>query len=127
MAKQSSIQRPLSPHLSIYKVQMSSGLSMIHRLSGIFLFFASSVIVWWMILSEFNLMCSCLDDMKNGEIAKIFWISFSAAGFYHLCAGIRHLIWDTGRCMSVESMENTGRITVICSVVLTILFWVAIV
>ncbi len=116
--------RPTSPHLGIYKIQISSSLSIFHRISGAALFFGLSIISWWFIIwgySNFNpeilLLTGCC-------IVKPSLMAISFAWFYHFCNGIRHLVWDTGRCFSIRAIDFTGYATVICAVALTIFLWI---
>lgn len=115
--------RPLSPHISIYKPQISSVLSIFHRLTGIALFFALSIMAWWLILWIFSGFADCYLVLAECCIVKFAIIGLSFTGFYHLCTGIRHLVWDTGRCFSIRAINITGWIAVICSIFMTIIFW----
>lgn len=117
--------RPTSPHLSIYKMQISSMMSIFHRITGVALFGALSIIIWWMnlwIFSKFDqqwlhMLCDCW-------IFKLAIYATSFAFFYHICTGIRHLIWDCGLGFSVKSIHITGKIAIICACIMTIIFWV---
>ncbi|ABV73076.1 Succinate dehydrogenase cytochrome b-556 subunit [Rickettsia canadensis str. McKiel] len=114
-------KRPISPHLSIYKMQISSTLSILHRITGVALFFAVSILAWWLILSKYDnnylYLASCY-------IIKICLVAVSYAWFYHLCNGIRYLFWAIGYCFSIKAVNITGWCVVICSTLLTILLWV---
>ncbi len=113
--------RTTSPHLTIYKPQISSVLSIMHRMTGIGLFFALAILVWWLILSKFD---NSYLQLANSCIIKICLILVSFTWFYHLCNGIRHLFWDSGYCFSIKAINITGWCVVIASVVMTILLWV---
>lgn len=115
--------RPISPHLSIYKPQISSVLSIGHRLSGFGLFIALSIFCWWFILWVFSNFESCYLEIFDNIFIKIFIVLVSYGFFYHFCTGIRHLMWDTGRGFSISAINYSGWISVICSFVLTIIFW----
>src|SRR5215208_4932552 len=88
--------RPTSPHLSIYRRQISSFLSIGHRLSGAGLFFSLSMIAWWFIFYAFSKFDPYYLGLLDSVFAKIILLLTSYAFFYHLCTGIRHLCWDTG-------------------------------
>lgn len=115
--------RPTSPHLSIYKPQISSVLSIGHRMTGIGLFFSLSAIAWWFILWVFSKFDPCYIHVLDSIFAKIILLLTSYAFFYHLCTGVRHLWWDTGRGFSIHSVNVSGWIAVGLSFVLTVLFW----
>jgi succinate dehydrogenase / fumarate reductase cytochrome b subunit len=119
--------RPVSPHLTIYKKQISSVLSIFHRITGVGLCFGISVLIWYFIILAFNdfspqYLCCC-----KCNIWKIPLILISFGWFYHLSNGIRHLIWDSGYCFSVKAINFTGWLVVICSIIMTIIFWLWIV
>ncbi|WP_395476669.1 succinate dehydrogenase, cytochrome b556 subunit [Rickettsia endosymbiont of Pantilius tunicatus] len=115
-------KRPTSPHLTIYKPQISSTLSILHRMTGVALFFTVSILAWWFIFSKFDsnyiqlANCCC--------IIKICLILTSFAWFYHLCNGIRHLFWDIGYGFSIKAVNLSGWSVVICSILFTILLWI---
>lgn len=116
--------RPTSPHLSIYKPQISSVLSVGHRLSGIGLFFMISALSWWFILWVFSRFDPAYLEIFNNGFVKLLLVLTSYGFFYHLCTGIRHLIWDTGHGFSIAAINYSGWIAVIASVILTLIFWV---
>ena len=115
--------RPTSPHLSIYRLQISSVLSIGHRLTGAGLFFSLSIMAWWFIFFVFSQFNPCYFRLVDTVLAKIIILLTSYAFFYHLCTGIRHLFWDTGIGFSIKAINITGWIAVFSSFVLTLLFW----
>ena len=119
-------RRPTSPHLSIYKKQISSVLSIFHRLSGIALFMGFSIIAWWMVIWIFSKFDPKVFGLVNNLIVRLGLYALSGAFFYHLCNGIRHLFWDMGYGYSIPAMHRSGWSVVVISIVLTILFWVVI-
>ena len=115
--------KPLSPHIGIYKREISSIVSISHRITGIILFFAFSFLCWAMIfwvltgLSKRKLYYLC--SMMNYKVIAIFikfltsFIVFNM--FFHTCTGIRHLIWDMGKGLSLKLLNITGWLIVIIS------------
>ena len=118
--------RPISPHLSIYKPQISSVLSIGHRLSGIGLFFMLSALGWWFILWVFSKFDPVYLKVFDSFFVKFLLILTSYGFFYHLCTGIRHLIWDTGCGLSITAINYSGWLAVIASILLTIIFWLSV-
>ncbi|MCC8369357.1 MAG: succinate dehydrogenase, cytochrome b556 subunit [Rickettsia endosymbiont of Oxypoda opaca] len=116
--------RPTSPHLAIYKPQISSVLSIMHRMTGIGLFFALSILAWGVILWRFSEFDNSYLQLANSCIIKICLILVTFSWFYHLCNGIRHLFWDSGYGFSIKAINITGWCAVIASVVMTILLWI---
>ena len=113
--------RPLSPHLSIYRPQLTSVTSILTRITGIGLLVAALLIVWWFLAAATS---SGYFDLVNGILTSWFgdlvlFLSLWAV-WYHLLAGLRHLYWDTGRGLEIETAEKLGWGVVIGSVLLTI-------
>lgn len=113
--------RPLSPHLQIYRPQLTSMTSIFTRLTGNALIVGALLAVWW-----FAALASGPEAYAraNGFITSWFGdlIMFGsvAAIWYHMAAGIRHLIWDSGHMLEVEHSEMFGQAMIIVSVLLTI-------
>ncbi len=114
--------RPLSPHLSIYKPQISSVLSVGHRLSGIGLFFSLAIFCWWFIVWGFSKFDPCYLSMLDNRWVQVLLIFASYGFFYHLCTGIRHLVWDTGRNFSVSAINYSGWLALVASIALMIIY-----
>jgi succinate dehydrogenase / fumarate reductase cytochrome b subunit len=122
-----NLTRPTSPHLTIYKKQISSVLSIFHRISGMALFFAISLFVWWFIVLIFSNFSECLLSIFEFKITKIALYLASLALFYHLCTGIRHLFWDIGLGFSIPAINRTGWAAVFSCIIFTLIFWLLIV
>lgn len=121
--------RPLSPHLSIYKPQITSVLSITHRLSGLFIFIGMLYISWLIIFSNYSDLLfaekfvsfnSMLFSNWFGKLAIFAW---NFAFCYHFCNGIRHLIWDTGRGFSICAVKRSGLLVILASTVLSLVIW----
>ncbi|MGC1503466.1 MAG: succinate dehydrogenase, cytochrome b556 subunit [Sulfitobacter sp.] len=114
--------RPLSPHLTIYRPQLTSMTSILTRITGNAMLVAALMIVWWFLAAA-----SSPDyfAIANGFVTSWFGdliMFFSLLGlWYHTLAGVRHLIWDTGRGMDIPTAEKLGWACVVGSVVLTVL------
>ena len=117
------LSRPLSPHLTIYKAQITSLLSIGHRASGVMLFFALSIFCWWFALWVFSKFDMNYLLYLDSWLVKIGLFVVSYGYFYHLCTGIRHLIWDMGYGFSIKEVNWGGWIAVILSVILTGCYW----
>lgn len=116
--------RPLSPHIQIYRPQLTSVLSITHRLTGVVLSFCSVLVVAWLVagFADASSYQSVLDAMRSwtGLIVLFAW-TFSA--FFHLCNGIRHLFWDAGYGFELRSIYLSGWSVVLTTAVLTIASW----
>jgi succinate dehydrogenase / fumarate reductase cytochrome b subunit len=115
------VKRPLSPHLQIYKPQLTSVLSIIHRGTGVFLSLGALVLTYWLV----SLAVS--EDLFNSFhlhttfwYGKLFLIGFVFSLYYHLANGIRHLFWDIGLGLEISTTYKSGYFTIFISVALTL-------
>ena len=116
--------RPLSPHLQIYKPQITSILSILHRMTGVSLSIGSLIIVLWIVsLSLGAESYSYFASIANHWFGHLVLMGFSFALYYHLSNGIRHLFWDLGYGFEIKIANISGIIVIISSLLLTIIFW----
>lgn len=119
-------ERPLSPHLQVYKPQLTSMLSIVHRGTGVFLTLATPLLVCW--LAAIAAGAEAYADFQ--QFASHWFVLLLILGwtfslFYHLCNGIRHLFWDVGRGYELEDLYKSGWLVLASSIVLTALAVVA--
>jgi len=117
-------KQPLSPHLSIYRWQITSTLSILHRLSGLVLFLAAFDFAIW--LGSIALGGDTYVGVRSffsTNILVVIWVLVSLSFFYHFLNGIRHLLWDIGKGFEESQVKLTGLLVVFLSVILTALFW----
>jgi len=114
--------RPLSPHLDIYRPQITSVLSILHRVTGTAMAISALLIVWWLLAGATSAdSYAWINGMLTSILGKIVLI-LSALGFwYHFSNGIRHLLWDMGYGFELDQVERSGYITLASAVVLTII------
>lgn len=118
-------QRPLSPDLQIYRPQLTSVLSISHRLTGIALSIGSLLLVCWLIAlamgpSAYAILHGFLDSWIGLTLLFCWTFSF----FFHLCNGIRHLFWDAGYGFDLQTIYISGWAVVIASTVLSLAAWI---
>ncbi|MCE2952011.1 MAG: succinate dehydrogenase, cytochrome b556 subunit [Alphaproteobacteria bacterium] len=122
-------QRPLSPHLQIYKPQITSVLSIFHRFTGVAVAGGMLTLVWWLVcLETWKTMPEYYEffhSFFSGIVGRLFLIGVSLAFFYHLSNGIRHLLWDMGYGYDITTVEKTGWMVVFFTLIITALFWVS--
>ena len=116
--------RPLSPHLQIYRPQLTSVLSILHRATGVVLGVGAVFLTWWLISAvegpeEFDRVQGILGSW----FGRIILLGFTFSLYYHLCNGIRHLFWDLGFGFELTTVYKTGWTVVIASVAFTVLSW----
>lgn len=116
------IERPLSPHLSVYKPQITSVLSILNRITGVALSVGLIALTYWLLaIAGGSESYADMKDCLGGILGKLLIFGWTFAFFYHLCNGIRHLYWDTGRGFEPEQVTRSGIITIVATVFLTVL------
>ena len=116
--------RPLSPHLSVYRWQVTNTLSIIHRLSGVALYFGSLLLPIWVFSVAFGgTFGEQIVFLITHSFSVVPLIGLSFAFFYHSFNGIRHLLWDIGKGFETNQLRNSGIAVVILSSSMTALFW----
>jgi len=114
-------QRPLSPHLQIYKWQVQMVTSILHRATGIALSVGALIFVWWLVAlaageDAFNQFKVCV----GSPLGIILLIGWTWSFFYHLCNGIRHLVQDAGAGYTIVQFVRSSWASVIVSLLLTL-------
>ncbi len=113
--------RPLSPHLTIYRPQMTSMTSIFTRLTGNALIVGALLVVWWFIaLASGPEAYGRANGFMTSWFGDLIMFGSVACLWYHTLAGVRHLIWDSGHMLDVQSSERAGMVIIIVSVLLTI-------
>jgi succinate dehydrogenase / fumarate reductase cytochrome b subunit len=119
-----SSTRPLSPHIQVYKMPLSAKLSILHRLTGLTLSLAAVLLVYWLFsLAYLSDNAIFLQSFFSSTFGMIVLMVFTFSFVYHFLNGIRHLVWDIGKGLELESVNKSGIIVIILSVVLTALIW----
>ncbi len=119
-------QRPLSPHLQIYRPQITSVLSIMHRGTGVVLSLGTMLLIAWLLaLATGESAYSQFQNLLGGWVGRLVLFGFSLALFYHLCNGIRHLFWDAGKGFDIKTVERSGIAVLVATVVLTLGTWIA--
>jgi succinate dehydrogenase / fumarate reductase cytochrome b subunit len=117
-------QRPLSPHLQIYKRQVQMVTSIVHRATGIALAVGSLLVVAGLMqLAAGEESFNRFREIIGSPIGMILLLGWTWALFYHLCNGIRHLIQDAGLGYEIPQFIRSSWLTVLGSIVLTVLVW----
>ncbi|WP_292286672.1 succinate dehydrogenase, cytochrome b556 subunit [Marivita sp.] len=115
-------KRPLSPHLQIYRPQLTSVTSILTRITGNALIVASVLIVWWLLAASTGPgYFAVADGFVTSWFGDIVMFLSLWALWYHTLAGVRHLIWDNAKMLEIDRAEMLGWIVVIGSGVLTVL------
>ena len=116
--------QPLSPHLSIYKWQITNTLSILHRLSGALLFLAAiDFSIWLASIAIGENAYALISGLSSNWPALVYWVVVSFSFFYHSLNGLRHLAWDFGKGFETHQVNYSGFIVVVLTLVLTLCFW----
>ena len=118
--------RPLSPHLQVYRWQLTSVMSILHRASGVALAAGTILLVWWLgAASDGPEAYAAFQGFLGSWVGRLLLFGWSVALFYHLCNGLRHLVWDTGRGLELRSVYASGWAVVAGTAALTLIAWIA--
>ena len=121
----SSKHKVLSPHLSIYKPQISSVISILHRITGVVLFLGLLTLLWWMVslLTNPNPMDTTLWKYFSTDYGLVALAAWSFCLFFHLYNGIRYLFWGKGKGFDINHMTITGYAALLLSICSTAFVW----
>jgi succinate dehydrogenase / fumarate reductase cytochrome b subunit len=119
-----SDNRPLSPHLQVYKPQWTSFGSIMHRATGIALTFGSLLAVYWLIAIASGPEAYATAQAFFGNfLVQIVLFGFTLAFVYKTLSGFRHLVWDTGHGLTISQVEKSAKLIVGLTVVLSVVLW----
>ncbi|HLI10450.1 MAG TPA: succinate dehydrogenase, cytochrome b556 subunit [Alphaproteobacteria bacterium] len=117
--------RPLSPHLQIYRWQLTSVMSILHRATGIALALGALLLVWWIAAAVRGPEAFAgVQGFIGSLLGRVLLFGWTWALFYHLLNGIRHLCWDAGWGFSLADTYRSGWLVATGSVVLTLVAWI---
>jgi succinate dehydrogenase / fumarate reductase cytochrome b subunit len=119
------IERPLSPHLQVYRWTLTMAMSIVNRVTGAALYFGTLLLVWWLIAAAAGPNAYANVQWFMGTlIGQAVLFGYTWALLHHMLGGIRHLIWDMGYGFGANEREWLTRATLIGSIGLTIILWV---
>ncbi len=117
-------ERPLSPHLSIYRWQITMVLSILHRITGLALAIGTALLVLWLWATAYDANAfACIHRFLTSIIGQVLLFGWSYAFFFHFCNGIRHLFWDVGKGFEIHTAARTGWAVVMVSILATLVLW----
>lgn len=116
--------RPLSPHLQVYKPQMTSVLSILHRMTGVALTVGLLMFAWWIVAAAYGEMAyNQFSAFARSELGLFLLFGFSVSFFYHFANGIRHLIWDAGYLFKIKNAYMAGYFVLFFTAACTAATW----
>jgi len=120
----STVDRPLSPHLQVYRLPLAAILSILHRATGVFLSLGSLLLVWWLMsVAQGEAGFNNANAVVGSIIGQLILFGFSFALFFHLSNGIRHLFWDAGLGFELPTVARSSVVVIMSAAILTISVW----
>lgn len=118
------MNRPLSPHLSVYKWNVTSVSSILHRATGVFMTLGTVALAAWIISAAMGADCyEYVLSILSSWIGWLVMFGLSFSFFYHLANGVRHLVWDAGYGFDKQVARRSGWAAIVGALVATLLFW----
>jgi succinate dehydrogenase / fumarate reductase cytochrome b subunit len=119
------VQRPISPHLQIYKPTLTMMMSIAHRITGAALFFGTLLLAWWLIAAASGANSYAKVQWFMGTIVgQVILFGYTWALIHHMFGGVRHFIWDTGRGYGAKERELLVIVGLVGSIVTTVVLWI---
>ncbi len=117
-------ERPLSPHLQVYKPQITSISSILHRLAGIALTIGLFLFTWGLLsLADGRESFECFMDFCKSPLGQVLLVGWTGAFYYHMSTGVRHFILDSGYLFEKKAASMSGFVTIGLAVLLTAITW----
>ena len=121
----SKSDRPLSPHLSIYRWPITMTLSILHRATGVAMSLGLVVLAYWLwTVSSGSADYARFNELTSTLVGQLLLIGWSFAFFYHFANGVRHLVWDTGRGFEKHQANASAWLVLLLSVGMTAVYWI---
>ncbi|MGB1556161.1 MAG: succinate dehydrogenase, cytochrome b556 subunit [Oceanococcaceae bacterium] len=119
--------RPLSPHLQVYRWQLPMALSILHRATGVGnAIGAIGLVCWLLAAAQGPEAYATVQSFYASGLGQLMLLAWSFSLYYHMCNGIRHLVWDTGRALHISKVYRGGIIMLCCAGGLTLLTWLSV-
>ena len=117
--------RPLSPHLQIYKPILTMVMSILHRITGAALYFGTVLVAWWLIAAAAGpAYFDFVNEIYGSILGRLVLFGFTWALVHHMLGGLRHFIWDMGAGFGEKARDWLAKATIIGSVSLTLILWI---
>ena len=119
------VERPLSPHLTIYRLTLTMMMSIVHRITGAALYVGTMLVAWWLIAAASGPdVYATVQSFMGSWIGRLMLFGYTWALIHHMLSGLRYLVWDTGRGFGPSEREWLIRATLFGSVTLTVVPWI---
>lgn len=120
-------KRPLSPHLQIYRPMLTMMMSIVHRITGVGLYFGIILLIWWLLAAAISPdYFAMVQGFFAHWLGKLMLFGFTWALLHHMLGGLRHLLWDTGHGFELATIEWLARANVALSIIGTVALWLGV-
>jgi succinate dehydrogenase / fumarate reductase cytochrome b subunit len=120
------VERPISPHLGIYRLRINMVMSIVHRITGSALYLGTVLLAAWLVGAAMGPReLAFVNGLFAHPLGLLVLIGYTWAVIHHMLGGVRHLIWDTGQGLDLKSADGLAWLTVIASVITTVVVWAA--
>ena len=118
------VERPLSPHISIYSWQINMLMSIVHRFTGAALYLGTLLLAAWLVaVASGETSFALVNALFAHPIGQLVLFGYTWALLQHLLGGLRHLLWDTGRGLHIWQVNALSWLTVLAAIALTLAVW----
>ncbi|NQV45809.1 MAG: succinate dehydrogenase, cytochrome b556 subunit [Rhodospirillales bacterium] len=116
--------RPLSPHLQVYRPQITSMLSILHRMTGVALGLGTVLFTYWLTAAAYGPEAfERAQGLMGSWFGLLVLFGFTFALYYHLANGIRHMFWDIGMGYEMSTLRRSGLFVVLFTIIMTVATW----
>ncbi len=116
--------RPLSPHLQIYRPLVNMVMSILHRITGAALYVGTLLLAWWLVaIAQGPAYYAYVTGILGSPLGKLVLFGYTWALVHHMLGGIRHLIWDTGRGFDIGTVNFLSWAGIVGSIAITLALW----
>jgi succinate dehydrogenase / fumarate reductase, cytochrome b subunit len=124
MSADAQNNRPLSPHLQIYKPIPTMVASITHRITGAALYFGTLLVAWWLIATASGpVYFDFVQSIFGSWFGRLVLFFYTWALVQHMLGGLKHLMWDTGKGMEKEQSTRLAKLIFVLAPILTLLIW----
>ena len=119
-----TVERPLSPHLGIYRITITMLMSIVHRITGAALYFGTILLAAWLVSAAMGeKQFARINELLGHPVGKLILFGYTWALLHHMLGGLRHFVWDTGRAMQPKAADTLAWFTILGSLSLTAIVW----
>jgi succinate dehydrogenase / fumarate reductase, cytochrome b subunit len=124
LERRAPAERPLSPHLQIYRPTLTMMMSIAHRITGFGNYFGTLLLAWWLTAAASPSAYAKFQWFAGSWIGRLILFGYTWSVIHHMLGGIRHLIWDTGRGLGPKEREWLAAANLVCSIAITLVLWI---